>query len=151
MLSQSCFTSGIFLKRSDSRVVLKVVVTEEVVGFCVWESECEWVSECDADFHTDCNQSQTWTFKVIRGLLKYRIYQYEWVWLQMVGVRNTNRSMLNVWVFICLSHILTLKVPTNCYVMIKSCFVFYCAIVFVFCIRFVFYTSGRKYFLLVHK
>jgi len=54
--------------------------------------------------------------------------------------------MLNVWVCVFLSHILTLGVPTICYVVIKSCFVSYCAIVFVFCVRFVFYTSGRKYF-----
>lgn len=45
-----------------------------------------------------------------------------------------------------LSHILTLEAPTIRYVVMKSCFVFCCAIVFVFCARLVFYTSGRKYF-----
>jgi len=37
------------------------------------------VCVCDADFRTGCNQSKTWTFRVSRGLLKYRIYLYEWV------------------------------------------------------------------------
>jgi len=37
------------------------------------------VRVCDANFRMGCNQSKTWKFKVSRGLLKYRIYLYEWV------------------------------------------------------------------------
>jgi hypothetical protein len=75
MLGQSCVTSGVFSKQFDNCVGLTSRREGKLWDLCV--CVCVRVHVCNTDRPMGCNQSQTWTFKVSRGHLKYRIYLYQ--------------------------------------------------------------------------